>query len=154
MNHQAIKEKLLVLRDGALSVFEVREIQKHLSGCAECRELSNRLEIISKALSRSGTQPSSEDFVQKVMARLEALEVPVPALEPEPWTLPRWLFPAIGYACAFFLMAIAVANRLEPAQLASTDDILLSDVSEDSQGVFLNDSSSLNSLFGVLKEEV
>lgn len=89
-----MKDKLFALYDGELDQASRWEVEAHMEGCQECRELHQRWTQTSKILFKASKPASSEFFVRSVMNRIHELETPKPAFR---WniTIP-WLIPAAG----------------------------------------------------------
>ena len=117
MDHQTIKEQLFALYDGELDAAARKEIESHLGGCTECREIYERWTKTAKAFFKAPTVHPSEFFVRQVMGRIQGSEVPrrVPT-----WNITlRWLVPVIGVAAMFFVVMRPAPN------LFSMDALLL-----------------------------
>ncbi len=152
MDHEAIKERLLLLNDREWAEGERQEITAHLQSCIECRKTLERWQRIQSVLARSQRLGPSEVFVDGVMSRLAAREA---AQEQgtlrRPWAFPNWLFPALGYGFAFLLMMIAIESREAPMNTAA---VLLADVPRSSQWTFVHEQPDFNQLLGATKEDV
>ncbi len=102
MDHKAIKEKLFDLYDGELEAVAREEVQTHLAGCLECRELYDGWANTAQLFFQAPKPEPSEFFIRGVMNRIHELETPKPARD---WSLAfRWLVPAIGFALVFFAL--------------------------------------------------
>ncbi len=142
MDHHKIKEKLLAFHDPELSNEERQELKNHISQCAECRAIAKRWEMISSTLDRSFSIEPSEAFVNNVMNRLaNSEEAQAPTISR--WALPKWLFPALGYGFAFFLMFMAISYRELPV---NTETVLLSGVPQSSHWTFGAEPPDVNKL--------
>ncbi len=145
MGHKTIKEKLFALYDGELDPAARKEVEAHLSGCPECRELHGRWAKTAKVLFSSPAAKNSpqdesaglladEFFVKSVMSRIRERQAPKPAISRDIYL--RWLVPAIGLA----LMLLAV---LPPApQVVSMDTWLFQDAGSRSSWLFSNNALS------------
>ena len=152
MTHEIIKEKLLMADDPELSETERREIGAHLQSCSEC---SSRLAEWRKMQTVfAGARPlsASGPFVDQVMGRL-ARETGVreEAAAASAWTLPQWLFPALGYGLALLLMIIAIEHQQTSI---NTGAVLLSEVPQSSQWTFGQEPPDMNQLVGDPGEDV
>lgn len=123
-NHDDIQEKLLSLMDPELNPSEKAELLAHLQVCAECRDFSARWEATRAPFSKVKNPQPSEDFVLKVMQKIEDWEEPAPAKNYFSWD--NWAIPAMGYAVAIALMVI-VLNQ--PSYAENTESVLLASVS-------------------------
>ncbi len=122
MDHDRLKDRLWLLYDGELGEPERREVLAHLESCPECRETSARWGRIAGALLPPPQVQPSEQFVQRVMARVEEAQT-------EPvwigaWRL-RWLMPALGAGLAATLLVFNLTSS--PDAPLSTDGLLLAD---------------------------
>jgi anti-sigma factor RsiW len=120
MGHDHFKKNLFALYDGELSDTQCREVSAHLEGCADCRQAYTNWKKIAKTFFRPPTPQSSEQFVQRVMERVEGLTESGWARW-RPVSL-RWLAPALGFGIAASLLFIGVTYQ-EP--LISTESLLL-----------------------------
>lgn len=128
MNHEIIKEKVLVYRDRELPEEERKQVERHLPVCEECRGILKRWDMLGGLFSRAASPGDSEAFVRNVMARLAQQDEPAPLIRH--WAFLDWLFPTLGYGFAIALMAVAIAHR-EP--LVSAESVLLADMPQNSQ---------------------
>jgi hypothetical protein len=84
---------------------------------------------------------------EKIMRRLEGLEIRAkePSSVSRPWE--QWLFPTIGYAFALLFMVVAIAHW-EPYLNAnpSTEEVLLSNIPQGGQIFFTKEPPSINQL--------
>jgi anti-sigma factor RsiW len=53
MTHEEIRELIHPYADGELDVVNAREVEKHLTGCDDCRRLEHRVRVLRDALRRS-----------------------------------------------------------------------------------------------------
>lgn len=75
--HDDIEAKLSDFHDGTLSVSERAEVERHLAGCAECREAYEDLKRTMAALSgikgkKEGAPPEMADRVTETIHRRSA----------------------------------------------------------------------------------
>lgn len=148
MDHQEIEEKILRVDDAELSIAERREITEHLGSCEACRKILKNCERTRFVIQAAVPTPS-EHFVAHVMGRLTELERQAERAEPRISPILKWLVPAIGYGFAVFLMFVAIAYR-EPA--VNTEDLLLADVPQTVQWVFVRESPEVNKLLNAGRE--
>jgi len=109
MTHEEIREQLWTLYDGQLTREEKAPLEAHLRDCDGCRLMLSEWESASKALFPTPEWPSAdgEIFVQKVMARVQAL----PELQAVsgwkgflPWTAPVLGSAALAAWVFFFVL--------------------------------------------------
>ncbi|MFA6600977.1 MAG: zf-HC2 domain-containing protein [Candidatus Omnitrophota bacterium] len=149
MDHRAIKEKLLLYPDRALSESELSELEKHLGGCEECRQQLGRLQGLSRMLGGSAAVAPSETFTSKVMERIRSLEeTPRAGWIPVLW--PRWVMPALGYAFAVALMTVAIAHRVP---FETGDPLSLAGVAPAEAWVLSGQAPDMQTLVGITMEE-
>lgn len=151
MEHQEIRERLLAFRDMELPEGERRDIAFHLETCAECRGVFSRWERAGSALRRTPLPAASEEFVSRVLGRIEAMEEPAEEPVTAGWQLPRWIVMGLGYAFGVFLMFIAIANR-QP--VLNADSVLLSEMPQHTQWAAAYENPDAGQMFGMSKEEV
>jgi anti-sigma factor RsiW len=139
MNPKQI-EQLQAYFDGEQTPEERIRMEAVIGASAECRELLKQWGQQRRALQLlKKTDRSDEAFVSRVMTRLEELTVP----EPEPVQVPefvRWLFPAVGYALSAILVFVTFSVK-HPGSV-SAETILLSEVPQETRGVFVKSSRS------------
>ena len=71
MECRNLKEPISASIDGEVSQAEIRRIEEHLEGCAECRALERKMRAIGTGVAMTeGVVPS--DFREKLFARMEA----------------------------------------------------------------------------------
>ncbi len=151
MVHEIIKEKLWMFYDPELSESDRKQIASHLESCRECRRALERWQKIQGVLSRPQDRPPSEVFVGEVMNRLAAPEAGrEPGRASRQWELPQWLFPALGYGFAFFLMMVAIETRQAPV---NTEAVLLADVPSSTQWTFAKEQPDVHQLWSSVKED-
>ncbi len=120
MDHEQIKECLMLYDDGELSGPEAREIASHLSTCADCRTAYDAWRNTARAFFRGPQAAPSKRFVREVMARLEPVDTRPPGKRP---LLVRWLTPAIAVS---FVVGLIIWPRPEPgAPPVSIEGLLL-----------------------------
>jgi len=102
MSHIA-REKLYAFYDGELPERERRQVETHLSGCAECRRVCEEWKKIAGAIFRPVAVQTSEAFVQRVMESLPEEE----ALPSRSRITFRWLAPAFSLAAAGLALILA-----------------------------------------------
>ncbi|MEK7287562.1 MAG: zf-HC2 domain-containing protein [Elusimicrobiota bacterium] len=71
MNHEELKEALFTFHDGELAGKERQEVETHLVTCSDCRLALERWKKISGVLLRPAKIAPSEEFVSRVMRRIE-----------------------------------------------------------------------------------
>jgi len=118
MEHEEIREKVLLLRDGELSASERIAVEEHLKGCPACRELHEAVCRIVPMLFNEPSPPSSEAFVLDVMARIEQEDAaqPVESMVELPF---RWWAPAFSVGLAAAVLLAASPRRQEPVTVES-----------------------------------
>ena len=141
MNHEIMKEKVLIYRDRELAVQERKEIEGHLPACEECRGILKRWNRFGGLFSRAALPGDSEAFTRRVMARLARQDEPALALRR--WAFLDWLFPTLGYGFAIALMAVAIAHR-EP--FVSAESVLLADMPQNSQWAFTSEPAGVHEI--------
>jgi len=148
MDHQKIREMLFVLDAPELSAEERREVTAHAQGCVDCRGLLTRWERIHGMFSNVQTATAPRGMTDRVINRLEALEVRTeePAAILRRWV--QWLYPTLGYAFAFSLMFMAIAHW-EPFlnMRPSTEKVLLSGIPQGEQSFFTQKTPEIDHLF-------
>lgn len=150
MNHQNLKDKLFLYNDPELAEAEREELTSHLSECGECRNLLGQFNSIQKTFPKISSSHSSETFVNQVMNKVAALESDQPSRAFQ-IPLPRWVFPALGYGFALFLMFVAVTHQHVPV---NAETVLLTDMPEESQWMVLSDLPNVDQLVEVSREDV
>ena len=115
MNHEQLKD-LLGFSNEEMTPALRRELESHLTDCAECREDRLRLARLTGALRRP-EPPASEAFVQKVMARVRTKEA---APRWRRFLLPR-LVPTVGLAAGTLAMLISFQR---PRPNVAVEDLL------------------------------
>ncbi|MCB4755839.1 MAG: zf-HC2 domain-containing protein [Elusimicrobia bacterium] len=121
MDHDQIKDKLDAYDDNELSIGERHEVTAHLEACAECRTNAEEWKKTTDMFFKTPQLPSSEEFVHRVMARIERLE-PADVREQGGLrrALNRWFYPAfVGAAVAGFLFIMTVPMPEPKAPLDS-----------------------------------
>jgi len=104
MNHDELKEKILEIDDPGLSRPDREELLLHISTCGECRSTFEYWKKIRSVFFRTPEPPSSEIFVQKVMAKVRQVEKPGQI----GWQWTRWMIPAVtGFALAGFALFLS-----------------------------------------------
>jgi len=97
MNCRTVQSKLGCFLDGELSVRDQRRVERHLGGCASCREELERLRLVGRAIEELPEPPDvPAGFAERVMARA------VKRLAEDRPTLPFWqsISPAMRIAAA------------------------------------------------------
>jgi len=146
MKHQNIEEKLLAFYDSELPPIEHEEVAKHLAICKDCQSVLENWEIVRRAVSRQAVPKPSENFVHKVMTKLVDLEEAKEKSLLFP-ALAKWLFPAIGYTFAIFIMFAAILHW-EPVMNGetSTETVLLANVPQALRWTFSDEEPRINKL--------
>jgi predicted anti-sigma-YlaC factor YlaD len=149
MDHQTIKDKLLLFGDPELSKPENDLIKHHLDSCEECRQTLNRWQSLRGIFSqKSSVQAPSTSFTAGVMNRIHALQEK-PRRESLLEGL-RWVMPALGYAFAILLVIGAIAKR---APSENMDRYLLVDISPADYWVVSDQTPDVQELLGITMEE-
>ena len=149
MDHQTIKDKLLLCGDPELSKPENDLIKHHLESCEECRQTLNRWQSLRGIFNqkRSGQLPSVS-FTEGVMTRIHALqEKPKREFSFEGL---RWVMPALGYAFAILLVVGAIAKR---APSENMDRYLLVDMAPADYWMVSDEPPDMQELLGITMEE-
>jgi anti-sigma factor RsiW len=120
MNHQDIQETLSEYYDGRLAPGPRSEIETHLKGCGECRDLLAGWQKASAAFLKPLQAQASEAFIQNVMRKIRTYE-PQEAGIRWPQFL-RWAAPALALSMGAFTLVLM--DSLEPAQ-AAAETVLL-----------------------------
>lgn len=147
MDHKTYQEKLLAFRDAELSDEERRKIAAHAEQCAECRAVLDAWGRLGTVLSRTAMPAASKSFVDGVMGRLARMEEPEPEPARPAW-FPNWLFPALGYAFAFFLMFAAITHP-NARPLVNTETVLLTYTSQGSEWTFSKEPADIIKIVGM-----
>jgi anti-sigma factor RsiW len=71
MDHEAMQGKVFQLHDGELSPAEQAEARRHLEACASCRADLDAWKKTAAAFFPASPARGSEEFVGRVMARIE-----------------------------------------------------------------------------------
>lgn len=71
MDHEALKERIFLSRDRALSPADQKEAALHLAQCRECREALDAWDKTSSLLFPAAKIESPALFVERVMDRIE-----------------------------------------------------------------------------------
>ena len=110
MEHEKIREKVLLLRDGELPASEKSGVEAHLKECPSCRELHDAVCRIRPMLFSAPEPPPSEDFVSGVMTLIdnvgarESIESGI--------DLPlRWWVPAFSFGLAGAVLLAALPRH-------------------------------------------
>jgi len=148
MDHKTIKEQLYALYDGELDALARKEAESHLADCMECRELYQGWAKTARVLFPNPKLQPSEFFVNQVMDRVRALEVPGRKLG---WGLSLpWIVPAVGIAAMVLLAPVAPPPSLT---LLSTAAMLTGDrIDADSQWMFSNKQMKSDEVLGFVME--
>lgn len=115
MTHDQIQEKLSEWLDGELDASASAAVSAHVGACPACAGAAERLRRLGPVLFRPSAPAdprSTEAFVARVMARVEAESV-------SPWErfAARVLAPALGLALAGLVFAISMPGPDEDAPL-------------------------------------
>ena len=110
MNHESMKDKVFLLRDGELPPGERPAVEGHLAACADCRAALEEWKKLSAAFfSRPAVEPS-EDFVRGVMDKVRSAPAPGRSWldsAREAFAFPRWaLAGAAGLAAVIVLVSV------------------------------------------------
>lgn len=125
MTHEQTLERLSEWLDGELEAPLMAAVSAHVGACSACRAEARRLRALGASLFRPAAPAdprSTEAFVARVMARVEADSVPM-------WErlAARVLAPALGLALAGLVLAISMPGPDEDAPLgvaaASVDPV-------------------------------
>ncbi|HEX9758543.1 MAG TPA: zf-HC2 domain-containing protein [Nitrospiria bacterium] len=150
MDHDRLKEQLLMLYDGELSGTEAQEAADHLRSCPACRKEYADWERIARAFFKAPQVHMSSHFVRKVMKRIETLERPAGKKHP---SLLRWLVPAMGMG---FIVGIFTWSSviLQPPQV-SIEALLLTNGRDTSgsQWIFQEEGPRAQDLLTMALEE-
>ena len=126
MSEHAFKDDIGAYLLGALSELEHRGFERHLAGCAECREQVERLRGAADALPRSVEQLEPPPGLR---AALLAEVGATPEREREPGALrrlfavPRRLSPSVAWAGAAALLVIGALGGVGLSQALSGDEV-------------------------------
>src|SRR4051812_49888380 len=109
---------------GALEEAEREAFERHLAGCAECRDEVERLRPAVEALPRSVEPLQAPPELKASLMQAVEEEARAVARSPRgrrrPLRLPR-VTPAVAWASAAFLLAVGIAGGLRPGQLTPRD---------------------------------
>ncbi len=75
---RSVEPMLSDYRENALSAREVWEVEKHLTACKACTQLSQQMQATVQVLRNADRYDTADDFMAKLHARLDDLE-PEPA---------------------------------------------------------------------------
>ena len=143
MNHQEWKEKISAFLDGELPPAERAAVERHRNTCAECDAMARNWGALSQTFFTAPAEINSEEFVQKVMAR-----VPGGMLAAAVWGgWKRWAWAA----AAAGMLAMAFPFESLMTSTPTTERLLLED-SNDSpamNGFFSGEDSSTGELLGL-----
>jgi len=123
-NHEQIRQHLFAYTDGELPEAERRALQAHLEGCPDCRAAAARWATLAGVFFRPPQPPptSSDAFVRRVMARVDAERrerLAGWAAWEGAW---RWLVPALGVGVAALALVVTTPRGDSPL---STEALLL-----------------------------
>jgi hypothetical protein len=118
MDHKRIADQLAAYSLGALDAAARQEVEQHLAGCAECRQLASELaetaDLLPLALATASPVQPPDDLKARV---LQAAQTPAPlsagaSNEPPrqwnaPWDAGRWR--ALAAAAAVIVLALSLA---------------------------------------------
>ena len=148
MNHKRIQDHLSAFCDGELPEHRMREIADHVRSCDECRSRIESWKRVGSVFSGMTVDERSEEFVDQIMARLAEPERKASPAFRGSFDLPKWLYPAMGYAFAIVLVFAAILAREPILRVdADTEAVLLSDIPEAAQWTFSSGVSDVNLLF-------
>jgi anti-sigma factor RsiW len=118
MNHDDIKNNLSGYHDHELTADQAALVERHLDGCSECRQDLSHLQRLSAIVAPLTGIEDTEQFVQRVMARL-----PEPA--PTFWESLQawWRIPALAMAA---LLVVSMSTQKSDSTL-STGSLLCGD---------------------------
>ena len=107
MDHEKLRESVLLLRDGELSASERFAVEEHLKECPSCRQLAVAVETIGPSLFNDAKPPASEQFISEIMSRIdESAEKEIGDKELD---LPlRWWVPAFSFGLAGAVLLAAM----------------------------------------------
>jgi anti-sigma factor RsiW len=118
MQHDKMREKVLLLRDGELPASEKYGVEAHLMECPSCRQLHEAVCRIGPMLFNEPEPPPSEDFLSSVMTRIDH----VAAVEPTESgiDLPlRWWVPTFSFGLAAAALLAALPRQQSPLTVES-----------------------------------
>jgi anti-sigma factor RsiW len=141
MNHAELKEMIWMSHDKELSAPETSLVNQHLDQCSECRELYADWEKTSAILFPASAHRPSENFTQKVMARIH-LEASKKSLWDK--VFPLFTFPRLAFATAALLVLslIIVGRPSKPPISSGESGIEAEYLSELAQAPFSNTEES------------
>ena len=152
MDHNAIKDQLFALYDGELDAPVKKEVESHLAGCMECRELYQNWAKTAKVVFKTAKPEASEFFVHRVMERVHALETSRPGFDWKQkvsWNISLpWLVPVVGLAAMLLLAPVSSLPYL------STETLLTGGaVDTASQWMFSKEPLKSDEVLGFVMEE-
>jgi anti-sigma factor RsiW len=148
MNHKQIQNHLSAFCDGHLPEDPMREVADHLRHCGECRSRVEYWRRTGSVFSGMVVDGQSENFVDRVMARLAEPERRAAPAFRVSFDLPKWVYPAMGYAFAVVLVFAAILAREPVLPIeANTETVLLTDIPEEAQWTFSGGVPDVNVLF-------
>ena len=118
--------------ENALSAREIWEVEKHLTSCTACTQLSQQMQATVQVLRAADRYDTADDFMAKLHARLDRVE-PEPARRPsvrdmaQNWLgalqagLRTWHVPALtaGFAAAALVLLVQSNLPVVPATSAT-----------------------------------
>ncbi|MBA2506690.1 MAG: anti-sigma factor [Thermoleophilaceae bacterium] len=111
---------------GALPELEATAFEKHVMGCADCRDELERLRVSADALARAVPQVVAPGSLKASLMDAVRAEAPVTAVRRFPIRLPRIdlprIRPAMAWVSAAFLLAVGVLAGYAGSVLTSEDD--------------------------------
>jgi anti-sigma factor RsiW len=118
MEHNMIREKVLLLRDGELRASEASGLEAHLEECSSCRALYKTSGSIGPVLFDEPLPPPSEDFVSGVMTLVDHVDVEEPIVNGIDLPL-RWWVPAFSFGLAAAALLAALPQPQAPVTVES-----------------------------------
>jgi sigma-E factor negative regulatory protein RseA len=118
-----IREQLSALIDGELDSAQTRFLLKRIDREPALAAQWSRLQLASRCLRREGAGLAPPDFAQRVVARIE--------LESDSRRMPAWLRPAMGFAVAAGVAALALFVSLPSPQSTTTNVAATPTLSQD-----------------------
>lgn len=150
MNHERLKDQLLMLYDGELSGTQARETVDHLAACPECRKTYAQWNRVAGVFFKTPQVRPSPLFVRNLMSRIESLEIPARKIRPP---LLRWIVPPMGMGLAAVLLTWNF--QLVQTPQVSIEDLLLTNGREvqSSEWIFGEDTPKAQEVLALALEE-
>jgi anti-sigma factor RsiW len=119
MTHEEIRELIHPYADGELDVANAREVEQHLTVCADCRRLERRVHLLRGALRKSAPAYRAPARLRKNVRRAVRKEAGAGHETSSPW-----LLLATGAAFAILLLSFAFYQTTSASRNALADELV------------------------------